>query len=72
MGCDHDVGPPDSCNHDAGDGFNYIMSAGVQLATTQWSTCSRKYVASLFEYASIIVQDLTMYFYVAFWDWKNL
>lgn len=58
MGCHHDDGGTKSpCNPETEEGNYNIMAPYVHLATTQWSTCSKKFMDTLFEYASIGVCD---------------
>lgn len=56
MGCAHDEGTTETpCTPEIEDskGNYYIMAPYSHLTTTRWSSCSRKYISGLFEYASI-------------------
>lgn len=47
MGCDHDAGG--DCPSSDKNRFNFVMSPEVNMATVQWSNCSRRYMKELFD-----------------------
>jgi hypothetical protein len=44
MGCGHDDGVQSDCMPMADDVNNYVMAPDVQMATSRWSSCSRKFM----------------------------
>lgn len=50
MGCGHDTESVSGCKPTADDGTSNVMSPIIDVNTRQWSTCSKEFVTSLFEY----------------------
>lgn len=63
LGCLHDNEVDSPCRPKANDGSFHVMAPYVHMATSVWSSCSKKFMTEFFEYASISYRIIALLYF---------